>query len=226
MSLTRSQDPFLFKTQLSLVELTGLKAKNLSELRSHLQTVPDASIYYHTHHFLQQHQFLTPEPPNDFAYWTTHVLQEDEMGERLAAMDTVRFNTLWALRKALLSAIDEFLEKKRDVREAPAGEEFHFMKCILFTVPTEYVAHDLKEFLECVKHVSIHSLYNHIFTARLRPPLGVNDFSHWLGASLGEKDLAKKVEKLDPYTYTMEGLRKKIAHLVEKRLQGVSDVKA
>jgi hypothetical protein len=226
MSLIRSQAPFLFKTQLSLVELTGLKAKDLSELHLHLEAVPDSSIYYHTHHFLQQHQFLTPEPPNDFAYWVTHVLQEDEMGEKLAAMDTVRFNTLEALRKAIRSAIDEFLEKKRELREAPSGEEFHFMKCILFTIPTEYVAYDLKEFSECLKQVSIHCLYNHIFTARLRPPLGVNDFSHWLRASLEEKDLAKKIEKLDPYTYTMEGLRKKIAHLVERRLQEVSDAEA
>ena len=89
MPLIKAKEPFIFKTQLSLVETTGLKARDLTELSHYLKEVPEASIYYHTHHFLQQHQYLTPEPPNDIAYWVTNVLQEDEIGERLAAMDTV-----------------------------------------------------------------------------------------------------------------------------------------
>jgi hypothetical protein len=204
----------------------ALKASDLAELHLHLKNVPDASIYYHTHHFLQQHQFLTPEPPNDFAYWVTNVLQEDEMGERLVAIDTIRFNSLAVLRETFVMAIDQFLKKKHELRKAPPGEEFHFMKCILFTLPTEYKAYDLREFLACLKHVSIYCLYHHIFTARLRPPLGINDFSNWFKTSLGESDLAKKIEKLDPYTHTMEGLRNKIAQLVERRLQEMTDAKA
>ena len=219
MLLTRAKEPFLFKSQLSLVELTGLKAGDLSELLFHVKAVPESSIYYHTHHFLQQHQFLTPEPPNDFAYWVANVLQEDAMGERLAAIDTVRFNTLGALRDAVVKAVEKYLEANPPSRKAPPGEEFHFMKCVLFTVPTPYVARDLKEFLECLKHVSVGCLYNHIFEGRLRPPLGVNDFSNWLKNDLGQAELAKQVDRLDPYTYTMEGLREKIMHLVKKRLE-------
>ncbi|HTL69897.1 MAG TPA: DUF5752 family protein, partial [Candidatus Eisenbacteria bacterium] len=104
--MTKAERPFYFKTQLSLVYTTGLKARNLRELKDHLEVVPESSVFYHTHHFLQQHQFLTPEPPNDFAYWVTHVLQEDRMGERLASIDTVRFNSLAALREAMLAALE------------------------------------------------------------------------------------------------------------------------
>ena len=226
MQIMRCEEPFVFKAQLSLVETTGLKARDLVELCHHLKEVPEASVYYHTHHFLQQHQYLTPEPPNDFAYWVTQVLQEDIIGEKLAAIDTVRFSSLSSLRDAIIGTIERYLQGKPVLRTAPDGEEFHFMKCILFNLPTSHKAHDLKEFLECLEKVSIGSLYNHVFEARLRPPLGVNDFSHWLSTALGEKKLAAKIEKLDPYTQTMEGLRKKIMSLVNNRLKELSDAKA
>jgi hypothetical protein len=222
MPLIRAQEPFIFKTQLSLVETTGLKAADLAELNSHLKQAPESCVYYHTHHFLRQHQFLTPEPPNDFAYWVTEVLQESLVGEQLAAIDTVRFGSLSSLKEAIVDCIDRHLEKKPLLRKAPEGEEFYFLKSILFNLPTAHQAYDLVQFLECLKKVSADSLYNHVFGARLRPPRGVNDFSYWLSTSLGEKKLASKIEKLDPYTHTMEGLRKTILRLLEQRLEEIS----
>ncbi len=219
MAVTGAIEPFCFKTQLSLVELTGRKAADAGELCHYLKQAPESSVYFHTHHFLQQHQFLTPEPPNDFAYWVTTALQEDSLGEKLAAIDTIRYSTLPALRDAIVAVLDLFLQKGRPLRKAPEGGEFHFMKAILFSISTEHCAHDLKEFVQCLNQVSIHCLYNHIYAARLRPPLGVNDFSHWLRTALGEEDLARKIERLDPYTRTMEGLRKEIARVVEERLR-------
>lgn len=211
--------PFRFKSQVSLVMLTGLRAKNLAELREHLAVVPESCVYYHTHHFLQQHQFLTPEPPNDFAYWVTNVLQEDRVGERLAAIDTVKYDTLKELRDAIVEVLDAHLKKSQPLRECPPGEEFHFMRAVLFHLPTPYVANDLQEFKENLKKVSISSLYYHIFTGRLREPLGVNDFSDWFSRALNEPELAKQIEKLDPYTQTMEGLRQRILQLVERRVK-------
>lgn len=213
-------EPFIFKTQLSLVLLTGLKASDLFELGYHLKMVPESSIYYHTHHFLQQHQYMTPEPPNDFAYWVTQVLSEDRMGEKLAAIDTVRFTSLQALRLAIVRAIDDFLEKNPVLRKAPHGEEFYFMKSTLFNLPTVYKAHTLAEFLECLKKVSIQSLYYHVFEGRLRTEQGTGDFSNWLTA-LGEEKLAKQMDRLDPYTHTMEGLRSRMIRLIEQRLTEV-----
>jgi hypothetical protein len=219
MPLARAETPFLFHEQLGLVEMTGLKAGDLEELSLHLKEVPESSVFYHTHHYLQQHQFLTPEPPNDFAYWVSNVLQEEVMGEKLAAIDTVRYVSLGELRNAIVAAIDGFLDQKPVLRKAPPGEEFYFMKSVLFNVPTSHAARDLKEFMECLKHVSIGCLYNHVFAGRLRAPLGVDDFSNWLETALKERELAKKIAKLDPYTYTMEGLRKKILDLVARRLK-------
>jgi hypothetical protein len=215
----RAEQPFIFKTQLPLVEATGLKAVDLAELSRHLKQVPESSVYHHTHHFLQQHQYLTPEPPNDFAYWITEVLQEDEIGERIAAIDTVRFSTLKTLRYALVATIDNYLQQNPPLRKCPPGEEFFFMKCVLFTLPTEHTAYDLREFRDCLAAVSIHCLYNHIFEGRLRPPLGISDLSSWLKSELGEVRLSDRIEALDPYTRTMEGLRSRIIELIDDRLK-------
>lgn len=202
--------------------MTGIRAKNLRELLENLKTVPESVLYQHTHRFLQQYQYLVPEPPNDFAYWVTQMLQDERLGERLASIDTVRFSSLESLRQALVSVMEEHLKGGENSREAPSGKEFHFMRAIRFSVPTRHIAHDLSEFADCLKKVSISSLYLHIFEARLRPPLGVNDFSYWFETNLNEKDLARNVSGLDPYTQTLEGLRSRIIGFVEKRLEEMS----
>jgi hypothetical protein len=42
-----------------------------------------------------------------------------------------------------------------------------------------------------------------------------NDFSRWL-RDLGERSLASKISKLDPYSYTLEALRKEIISIIDK----------
>ena len=219
--LVRAKEPFRFFSRQTLTVLTGQKAKTLRQFLKQLRVAPEMVIYQHTHRFLQQHQFLVPEPPNDFAYWVTHSLRDEELGERLAAVDTVQFNSLLALRDALVSTISSYLEGTRLRLAAPEGKEFHFMRAIRFSLPTEHYASDLREFLEGLNTVSISSLYLHIFEAKMRPPLGVNDFSHWFENELGETRLAEAVGRLDPYTQTMEGLRRRIAAMVETRIEEI-----
>jgi hypothetical protein len=218
MSTAIARNPFHFVTQTSLIELTGLRARELYELQEHLKSVPASVLYYHTHHFLKQHQFLSPEPPNDFAYWVTNVLQEDRLGEQLAAIDTVRFTSLKSLRDALTSTIERYLARGRSTRIAPEGEEFHFMKARSFVLETPYVATNLQEFAEAIPKITLNSLYHHIFESRLRLEKGTNDFSKWLETELGETALAKTIARLDPYTLTLEALREKILRLVRVRL--------
>ena len=176
---TKARTPFHFYTRLTLTLLTGKRAATLGELVEGLKAVPDSVVYQHTHRYLYQHQFLVPEPPNDFAYWAAYMLGNEELGERLAAVDTVRFNTMVELKKALLTVLEKHTPKNERDRRVPEGKEFHFMGAVRFSVPTQHEAHDLAEFHDQLKQVSISSLYLHIFEARLRPPLGVNDFSYW-----------------------------------------------
>ncbi len=219
----KAAHPFRFSTQMSLIEATGLSAKDLPSLLTHLKTIPPSVLYYHTHAFLKQHQFLSPEPPNDFAYWVTNVLQEDRLGEQLAAIDTVRFPSLHALREALVSSIEKYLAKGRATRVAPDGEELYFMKARSFVMATTYSASTLREFTEIISKISFNSLYHHMFEARLRLEKGANDFSLWLETELREKTLAQAIARLDPYTQTLNTLRNRIGMLCKARLQeGVS----
>ena len=77
-------DAFQFFTKLDQTLLLSLQARSSEELLNGIRT-QDSSIYFHTHHFLQQHHFLLPEPPNDFAYWVTEVLGDDNLGEQLCS---------------------------------------------------------------------------------------------------------------------------------------------
>ncbi|MBI4399026.1 MAG: hypothetical protein HY586_07850 [Candidatus Omnitrophica bacterium] len=216
----QASQPFQFYTRIHLGELTGLKAGNLEELLAHVQTVPGSVIYHHTHHFLQQHLYLSPEPPNDFAYWVNAALNETKLSEQLASINTCEFTSIRALRDKIREVLERYLQSaKRPLRQANEGQEFYFVKSISFILPMPYRANSLQDFAEIIKKVTIHSIYFHMFEARLRLEKGSNDFSLWFETSLEEKELAKKIAQLDPYTHTLEALRGRIAHLIENRLR-------
>ena len=214
------KEPFLFYTRWHLSELLGIKASNLRQLLEHIKDVPGSCIYHHTHRFLQQHQYLSPEPPNDFAYWVREVLGDDELGERLASIDTVQYKTIRSLREKIVETIEEYIKDDpgANLRFAKGDEQFHFIKSVSFIAPTNYAATDLREFAEALRKVTIDSIYFHIFEAHLRLEKGTNDFSNWLETSLQEKGLAAKIARLDHYTYTLDGLRKTILKIVDKKL--------
>jgi len=218
--LVKAKEPFIFYTRLHLSELTGLRASTLGQLLELIKEVNGSCIYHHTHRFLQQHQYLSPEPPNDFAYWVTEVLGEDELGERLASIDAVQFTTIRSLREKIAATIAEYLDKNplAKVRFSREGEEFHFIKSVSFVLPTSYVAYDLKDFVDILRRITIDSIYYHIFEARLRLEKNTNDFSNWIEASFGDEKLARDISKLDPYTFTLEGLRNKVIKIVKRRI--------
>jgi hypothetical protein len=217
--LKRAKESFRFYTRLHLSELTGLKASTLSQLLGLLKKVPDSSIYHHTHRFLQQHQYLSPEPPNDFAYWIAEILGADELGEQVASIDTIQFSKISNLRKKIITTIDDYLKNNRSARRrfVKEGEEFHFMKSVSFVLPTNHVAYDLRTFAKILKKITLDSIYFHIFEAHLRLERRTNDFSHWIETSLGYKELADEIAKLDPYTQSMEDLRNRLVRIVESK---------
>ncbi len=222
---TVARDSFRFWTRLTLTKLTGRRASDLAELVEQLRTVPPSVVFHHTHHFLVQHQHLSPEPPNDFAFWVTNVLQEDMLGERLAAIDTIQFTSLKELRDRIVSVIDGYLDARHPLRTAPAGEEFHFRDAISFTIPTPHQATTLRELRDEIARVGYATIAYHLFEARLRVGADDNDFSRWLERDLGERQLATAIRKLDPYTHTMEGLRQRLVALIDRRLAADGDAR-
>lgn len=220
--IARAKEPFTFYTRLHLTELTGLRASTPGQLLELIRQVPDSCIYHHTHRFLLQHQYLSPEPPNDFAYWVTEVLGEDELGERLASIDTIQFRSIESLRQEIITTIDTYLRDNpwAKTRFAKEEEAFHFVKSVSFVIPTNYSVYDLKEFTEALRKVTVESIYFHVFEARLRLQETTHDFSNWIETSLGDKELAKKISGFDPYTHTLEDLRNMLIGIIETRIGG------
>ncbi len=212
--------PFRFYTSLILQESTGLRAATLPLLVKLLQTVPESSIYHHTHYFLLSHHYLTPEPTNDFAYWVMEVLGEQRLGELLASIDIMEHGSLDSLRKALIGTIEGYLNDnpQAQLRFVSEGQEFFFMKSVHIIMPTPYTASTLSEFAHALEHVSIHSLYFHVFDARLRVGHSTNDFALWASEQLGLKALGESLSQLDPYAHTLETLRAMILSLVREEL--------
>jgi hypothetical protein len=218
--LIQAKESFQFYSRLHLLELTGLKASNLRDLLELIKTVPGSCIYHHTHRFLQQHLYLSPEPPNDFAYWVNEMLGDHELGEMLASIDIIQFQTIRNLRDKIAATIEEHLKNRpsAQVKFASPSFEFHFIKSMSFIFPTRYVVHNLREFSDVLRKISVDSIYFHMFEARLRLEKGTNDFSLWIETSIGDTELAQNISKLDPYTYTMEDLRKTIVKIIESKI--------
>jgi len=204
--------PFKFYAHFPLVKLLGVKARNPVELLEGLKKVPTSSIYYHTHRFLEKHHYLSPEPPNDFAYWLSNIINQKDLGESFASVDIVSFRDMEEVRSEFIKILEDYISKGKRIVNCPEGQEFNFSSCITIILPTSYVANNLKQFIETLDKISIHSLYFHVFEAQMRLRRGASDFATWF-RSIGEDKLAEEISKLSIYTITLEGLRKKIIKL-------------
>jgi len=220
MELIKAKEPFRFYTHMHLPELTGLKAATLGQLANLIKNVPESAIYNHTHRFLEEHGYLSPEPSNDFAYWVKEILGEPKLGDRLLHIDTVQYQSLDQLRKKIVTTIEAYLKvyPLANIKFSKFGDEFHFIKSISFVLPTDYLVYDLSEFKEVLKKVTTNSIYFHVFEARLRLGRKTNDFSNWIETSLGDNELAQKISILNPYIYTLEELRSNIISLIEGKV--------
>ncbi|MDT8285993.1 MAG: DUF5752 family protein [Elusimicrobiales bacterium] len=218
--IRKATAPFRFYTRLQIAELTGRRSSNLQELTDILRDVNGSSIYHHTHRFLQQHQFLSPEPPNDFAYWIAEELGEVALAERLYSLDIMRFDSIRALREAIIATIEGYVKSNPmcSLKFAAEGREFHFLKSISFIMPTRHEATDLREFADILSMITVDSIYYHVFESRLRLEKGKNDFSKWFEECLDDRELAALVERLDPYTQTLEDLRRNLLRSIERSL--------
>ena len=190
-----AKNPFQFYSRLHLTESTGLRAATLVELLNHLRDVPGSSIYHHTHRMLQQHERLSPEPPNDFAYWIIDALGEHELSEMVASIDIIQFETIRQLRERMIIVIEKYIAENPSakVKCANPNKQFCFLKSISFVIPLPHVANDLKQFIEVLSNITIDSLYYHFFEARLRLENKNNDFSSWIEHGLGNKILADEI---------------------------------
>lgn len=209
---------FEFYSETGIRLWTGIKADNLKSLLEAVRTVTGSAIFYHMHHSLFRRHFTSSDYLNDFARWAQLTLHQDVLAERLASVDPWEYNTVREVREVMVQYLDRYVGEGESFHRVPAGSEFFFLEQRSVLFPTGLVATDLEGFFDCLRSSSRSSLFFHLIEARIRLGKKTNDFSEWLDNSLGETDLARRIDAVSPYQYNLWGLKEKILSLVEGRL--------
>jgi len=213
---------FCFADCLEIRELTGKKADDEAKLLELIEEASLDSIYYHTHSYFLRHFYIVGPYPNDFANWVAIQVRDKVLGEKLSGVTPSPSHDLESVRNELAEIIDDHLASIRAIPSVIFGHSFYFMTSKIIEVPTEHRVNNLKEFREALAVVHASAIYNHLFEARMRVRRGKSDFALWLDEVLGLKELARQIENIDAYMYSLEGLRKKILSLCDRQLEHMS----
>lgn len=211
--------PFYFNSAAHLLRIGRERAANLQELLDALRTCPNDSIFQHTFQTLQEHHFIREGFSNDFAHWAFAACNQVGLAERLAAIDVREFTNITDVRHRLVAIVEEYLKSNPRARDRGALEPFYFCATDTVVIPTPLVARNLVEFIDALKKVSIHSIHYHYIEARLRLKLNSNDFSVWLEEEMDLGVAADRLNRIDIYTSTLQGVREQILRILEHAAQ-------
>jgi hypothetical protein len=209
---------FYFNTSAHLVRITRQKANTLSEFLDALRDCPEGSIFQHTFRTLQEHHFIREGFSNDFAHWAVSACNEPSLAEGLASVDVREFTSVADLRGRFIQIVSDFLQRNPAAATRAARETFYFCASESIVIPTNFVAHTLKEFAEGLRGVTVHCIHHHFIEARLRLKLMSNDFSQWLYEDMSLTEAARQLNRIDIYTMTLEDVRNQIVRIVERAL--------
>jgi hypothetical protein len=210
--------PFYFNTSAHLLRITPQKSNRLSEFLEALRECPESSIFQHTFRTLQEHHFIKEGFSNDFAHWALSACNEPTLAEALASVDVREFTSVAKLRERFVHIVQDFLQRTPRASQRTARETFYFCASDGIVIPTSFVAHTLPEFAKGLRGVSVHCIHHHFIEARLRLKLMSNDFSQWLHEDLGMTETARRLNRIDIYTVTLEDVRQQIIRIVERSL--------
>jgi len=210
--------PFYFNTSAHLARITSFKAANLTEFLQALRECPEDSIFHHTFQTLEEHHFIPEGFSNDFAHWALAHRNEPTLAEQLASVDVREFTSVEELRSRIVQIVENFLKQDPASAAISAQQPFYFCTSDGVVLPTSFVAHNLQEFVEGVRRVSVHSIHHHFIEARLRIKLMSNDFSRWLQEDAGLTDVARALNRIDIYTATLEDIRGQMVRIIEPAL--------
>lgn len=214
----KPRKPFNFNTCESLLRIGSQKAENLWELLHAVETCPDDSIFQHTFRTLQEHHFIRQGFTNDFAHWTLSALDEPDLARELGTIDVREFTSIEGLRRRIVEIIGQYLKSHSNVEARPARKPFYFCASDLVVLPTAFAPNTLEGFVDAIQKVGVHSIHYHFIEARLRIRRLWNDFSVWLEEEAGLSGPATKIESLDIYDNSLEGVRLQIARIVSEAI--------
>jgi len=212
-------NPFYFYTSSSLVELTGEKANTLEELLVLLRRCTGSAIFYHVFQSFRERHFAIEKYHSDFAQWVSTSMDEETLAEKLGSLDIRDFTSIRSLRELMIKTIEEYVHQYPQSKERQGKTPFFFCQSVSVVMPTKHIAWGLEDFYQIIERIGIRSIHYHLIEARLRLGIHTNDFSNWFRDSLRKEKLAQRVEDIDIYLHTLEEIRKKILHHIEKEIK-------
>lgn len=211
---------FVFYECMGLTLATGRRAADIVEFLEILGAIGKSSIFHHMHQYFLKPQLAQPMYPNDFAVWVSSYLEEKALAERLANVNPYEYDNISDVRGELVRIVTEYLGEYPPPRPALPGTEFFFNEGVTIVYPAGLEAGTVEEFHEVLQRVDLSSIYYHFYEARLREDKKTDDFSTWFDECVGCAPVAEKIKSLDPYMYSTEALRNKIASIVKEESAG------
>jgi hypothetical protein len=214
--------PFYFNSAEHLLRIGRERATTLAEFLDGVHACPNDSIFQHTFQTLQEHHFIREGFSNDFAHWAFSACNEIGLAERLASVDVREFTSINDLRERVIDIVADYLKRNPRARDRAALEPFYFCASDTVVIPTPFVARNLREFIDGLRKVSIHSVHYHFIEARLRLKLNSNDFSMWLEEEMDLGSVADRLNRIDIYTSTLHEVREQIVRILERSSAGTA----
>lgn len=210
--MMQAKEPFQFVVASYLIRICREKAAGLGEFAQLLHNCTDASIFHHTFQSLERHHYTSFS--NDFAQWVLTGCNEAPLAEQLAAVDLRDCTSIGALRDSLTANVDRYLNRNPRAASQIAFEPFFFCEAYEFSVPWDEQAVTLAELEDGIRRMSLQTLHYHFINSRLRLHLQTNDFSHWIRNSLELPELAGRVDRIDIYVNTLDGVRERLIETI------------
>lgn len=212
---------FRFYSEAGLVVHTNFKAESLKSLLKGLKKVSGSSIFYHVHHALLRRHFAASDHMNDFARWVMVQTGQNSLAERLASVDPMACRSVREAREHLIAYVQEYVGAGELFFRVAEGNEFHFLELHSIVLPLKSEAKDLESFYHGLKKVGLGTFFYHLIEAPIRLGKPSNDFSEWLGNTLGEEQLALEIAHLNPYMYNLWELKAEILRRARNRLKEI-----
>lgn len=200
-----------------LSRTSGMPAAiNLRELRDRLVTCRQDVIYHHFCEVPLVPSFDNPDYHNDFAAWALLQLGDRVLAERLGIINPYIFSDLEKLRDQVLDIIDERLSEVTFVPSCQPDGEFFFTEAVTVVFDTGLRITSPEKLPEAIGKMTNGSIYYHFLEARRRPPVGLDDFSEWLGSFPDQGTWCSALQTIDFIFFPLSELRGELVRVLGK----------
>lgn len=200
---------------------TGLKTRNLRELKDKLLDVDISSLDYHFWGSLLRPGFEERDYINDFAEWIHHELREKALAERLAIIDPSEYGDNELLRQEVIDEIEEYLDQSESLAWSKPDKQFEFISAQIVVFSSNKTIERPESLGDIIPQLPVSSIFYHFIDARRRLPDHSDDFRSWLaGWDDLYTDLRDKLAEIDPYFTTLIDLRQQIATAFQQHFAG------